>query len=111
MDCIFCKIIDGEIPSKKVYEDENVLCIYDIMPQAPIHVLLMPKKHVSNLLEVDDDDMMNNLLNAIKHITKKLKIDDSGFRTVINTGDDAAQSVKHLHFHILGRKKLGDNMV
>lgn len=110
MDCIFCKIIDGEIPSKKVYEDENVLCIHDITPQAPIHVLLMPKKHISNLLELNDD-MMKNLLNAIKRITKELEIDESGFRTVINTGDDAAQSVKHLHLHILGKKKLGENIV
>jgi len=109
MDCIFCKIIAGEIPCTKVYEDEKVICFGDINPKAPIHVLVVPKKHVPNLLEVDEIDMLNDINFATKQITKDLNIAESGFRTVINTGHDGGQSVDHLHFHILAGKEFGEN--
>lgn len=109
MDCIFCKIIAGEIPCTKVYEDDQVLCFKDINPKAPIHVLVVPKKHVANLLEVDDNNILNDINTAIKKVTKELGIAESGFRTVINTGHDGGQTVDHLHFHILAGKVFGED--
>ncbi|MBN2878129.1 MAG: histidine triad nucleotide-binding protein [Clostridia bacterium] len=111
MDCIFCKIIAGEIPCDKVYEDEKVLCFNDIAPKAPIHVLAVPKKHTANLLEVGDDkEMLNDINYAIKKVAEKMNIAENGFKTVINTGTDGGQSVNHLHFHILGGKKFGEDL-
>jgi len=110
MNCIFCKIVAGEIPCDKVYEDDKVVCFNDIAPQAPIHVLVVPKKHVANILELSDDkDMLNDISNGIKNVAKELGIDQSGFRTVINTGKDGGQTVDHLHFHILAGKVFGEN--
>ena len=99
-DCLFCKIAEGEIPSNKVYEDEQIVCFHDIEPQAPVHVLIVPKKHIKSLDELTSDDA-----DLISHIMLKLGL-EGGYRTVINTGDDAFQTVKHLHFHILGKRKL-----
>jgi len=111
MDCIFCKIIAGEIPCDKVYEDDKVICFNDIAPKAPIHVLAVPKKHVANLLEaVDDKAILNDINYAIKQVAEKMKIAENGFKTVINTGVDGGQSVNHLHFHILGGKKFGEDL-
>ena len=109
MSCIFCKIVSGEIPSSKVYEDEKVICFNDISPKAPIHVLVVPKKHFNNLLEVDNDETLNDMNYAIKKVAEKLNISDSGFRTIINTGKDGGQTVEHLHFHILAGKIFGEN--
>ena len=110
MNCIFCKIVAGEIPCDKVYEDDKVICFNDIAPQAPIHVLVVPKKHVANILDLSDDkDMLNDISNGIKNVAKELGIDQSGFRTVINTGKDGGQTVDHLHFHILAGKVFGEN--
>lgn len=109
MDCIFCKIAAGEIPCEKVYEDEKVICFKDINPKAPIHVLVVPKKHIANLLEVNDKDMLNDINYAIKQIAKELEVSESGFRTVINTGHDGGQTVDHLHFHILAGKTFGES--
>ncbi len=109
-DCIFCKIIKGEIPSTKVYEDDMVLAFEDISKMAPTHTLVVPKKHISNVLELEDAELMSALFNAIRKVAKIKGVDESGFRLVSNTGDDACQSVKHLHFHILGGKKLTDKM-
>jgi len=110
VNCIFCKIVAGEIPCDKVYEDDKVVCFNDIAPQAPIHVLVVPKKHVANILELSDDkDMLNDISNGIKNVAKELGIDQSGFRTVINTGKDGGQTVDHLHFHILAGKVFGEN--
>jgi len=111
MDCIFCKIIAGEIPCDKVYEDDKVFCFNDIAPKAPIHVLAVPKKHVANLLEaVDDKAILNDINFAIKQVAEKMNIAENGFKTVINTGVDGGQSVNHLHFHILGGKKFGEDL-
>ena len=109
MDCIFCKIAAGEIPCTKVYEDEKIICFKDINPKAPIHVLVVPKKHAANLLEVNDKDILNDINYAIKQIAKELKVSESGFRTVINTGHDGGQTVDHLHFHILAGKTFGES--
>ena len=110
MDCIFCKIAAGEIPCTKVYEDEKIICFKDINPKAPIHVLAVPKKHVANLLEVDDNDILNDINTAIKQVAKELKVANGGFRTVINTGYDGGQSVDHLHFHILAGKVFSEDI-
>lgn len=109
MDCIFCKIIAGEIPSQKVYEDERVLAFRDINPQAPVHVLIVPKKHLKNVLECDDETAAA-VLRAIREIARSEGVSVSGFRVVTNCGRDGAQSVEHLHFHLLGGDKLSERM-
>ena len=105
-DCVFCKIIKGEIPSEKVYEDENVLAFKDINPVAPVHVLVIPKEHVENVLEVKDEKMISDIFKAINKIANTLGLEKNGFRVVTNCGKDAGQEVMHLHFHILAGKKM-----
>ena len=109
-NCIFCKIINKEIPSTIVYEDENVLAFKDINPQAPIHIIVVPKKHVSSVLEIEED-MPQCIFSAINKIAKELNIDKSGFRVITNCGKDAGQTVNHLHFHILAGTILGEKIV
>ncbi len=110
-DCIFCKIVDGSIPSKKVYEDEKILAFYDLEPQAPVHVLVIPKQHICCANEINDtnSEVIGYLFSRIPEITKKLDL-KNGYRIVNNCGDDGCQSVKHMHFHILGGKKLNAQM-
>ena len=103
-DCIFCKIANHEIPTTPVYEDENVIAFNDLNPQAPVHILVIPKKHTASLIDVQDSDMMNYLFEAVRNIVKQEKITD--FRTVINTGSEAGQTVFHLHIHILAGRPL-----
>ena len=112
-DCLFCKIIKGEIPSTKVYEDEFVYAFKDINPEAPVHILVIPKKHISNLLEVNSDDgiLISKVYEVINKIAKEKKIDKDGFRVIVNCGKDAGQEVMHLHFHMLAGKKMGDKIV
>jgi histidine triad (HIT) family protein len=105
-NCIFCKIIKGEIPSTKVYEDENTLAFKDIEPIAPVHILVVPKKHINSLMELEDVETTSAILKSIKAVAKQEKLDEKGFRVITNIGEDAGQAVKHLHFHILGGKKL-----
>ena len=105
-DCIFCKIIKGEIPSKKVYEDEEMIVIHDVAPGAPCHVLLLPKKHMQNIVTADME-IVKHVMSKVGEIAKIMGVDESGFRVVINTGVDGGQSVEHLHFHLLGGKTLG----
>ena len=109
MDCLFCKIIAGEIPSTKVYEDEYVYAFRDIDPQAPVHVLVVPKKHMASVLECDAETA-GHLVNAIGIIARQEGVDQTGFRAITNCGEDGCQSVKHLHIHILGGKKLVSQM-
>lgn len=97
--CIFCKIANKEIPSNFLYEDDFTVAFNDLSPQAPIHVLVIPKKHFASLNELDDEKTMSALLNAVKNVTKKLGLTE--YRTVINTGESAGQTVFHLHIHIL----------
>ncbi len=110
-DCIFCKIVDGSIPSKKAYEDDKILAFYDLEPQAPVHVLVIPKQHISCANDIDDTncDVIAHIFTKIPEITKSLGL-DNGYRIVNNCGDDGCQSVKHMHFHILGGKKLNGQM-
>ena len=103
-NCIFCKIANKEIPSNLVYEDDYTVAFNDLNPQAPVHVLVIPKQHYSSLNELDDTNVMSALLNAVKEVTKKLKITD--YRTVINTGKGAGQEVFHIHLHILAGRPL-----
>lgn len=102
MSCIFCKIVEGQIPSKKVYEDDHVLAIEDVAPCAPVHILVMPKKHLATILEVNDPVLSHKLISACQHVAQTLKIDQSGFRIVTNTGSDGGQTVSHLHIHLVG---------
>lgn len=107
-DCIFCKIVEGNIPCDKVYEDEYVLSFKDINPEAPVHVLIIPKKHIANLNELKEEDMhiISHIYNAVKVIAKKLEVDQSGYRIVTNCGEHGGQTVGHIHFHLLGGRSL-----
>lgn len=111
MDCLFCKIIAGEIPSAKVYENEKVYAFRDINPMAPVHVLVVPKKHIASADEVNAENSADvaAIFEAIPEIAKAEGL-KNGYRVITNCGEDACQSVKHLHFHILGGKKLPDQM-
>ena len=111
--CVFCKIINGEIPSEKVYEDDKVLAFKDINPAAPIHVLVIPKEHVQNVLEInlENKEMISDIFLAINKIAKQLGIEDDGFRIINNCGKDAGQEVMHLHFHLLAGGKMGPKII
>jgi histidine triad (HIT) family protein len=111
MDCIFCAIAKGEIPSKVAYEDENVFAFYDIAPQAPVHILVIPKMHISSVDALDDStsDIIARVMLAIPKVAKAAGL-TNGYRVISNVGEDGCQSVKHLHFHILGGKKLPETM-
>ena len=110
-NCLFCKIMKGEIPSDKVFENDQVYAFRDINPQTPTHVLVIPKKHVSSLAEADrmNDSDLAECLRAIRLIAAQEKL-TGGFRVVSNCGPDACQSVPHLHFHILGGTQMQDHM-
>lgn len=110
-NCLFCKIMKGEIPSAKVYENDYVYAFRDINPQAPVHVLVIPKKHMSSLNDTDsaDDRELAECLRAIRVIAGQEKL-GNGYRVVSNCGPDACQSVQHLHFHILGGTQMSEKM-
>ena len=103
-DCIFCKIANKEIPSSLVYEDEYTVAFNDLSPQAPTHILVIPKKHFASLNELDEEKIMSALFVAVKNVVKKLNIKE--YRTVINTGESAGQTVFHIHLHILAGRPL-----
>lgn len=111
MDCIFCMIIDGKIPSSKVYEDDKILAFNDINPQAPVHVIVIPKKHVASLDEINEGncDLVADIFAKIPEIAKRAGI-TNGYRVISNCGADACQSVKHLHFHVVGGAQLAEKM-
>ena len=111
MDCIFCKIIAGEIPCAKVYEDESVYAFRDIQPQAPVHVLVVPKQHIASADEINAENaaLVAKIFEAIPKIAKAEGL-ANGYRVITNCGEDGCQSVKHLHFHVLGGKKLSERM-
>jgi histidine triad (HIT) family protein len=106
-ECVFCKIISGTIPSEKVYEDDRVLAFYDINPAAPVHVLVIPKEHVTSLAEVNDGqlELIGYVHGIIRNVAKDLGL-HNGYRVVNNCGRDGGQAVGHLHFHLLGGKKM-----
>lgn len=103
MDCLFCKIIAGDIPSKKAYEDEQVYAFYDIDPQAPVHILIIPKAHIASAAQItaENSAVVAHIFEVAAKLSQELGLKD-GFRVVTNCGDSAGQSVKHLHFHLLG---------
>lgn len=107
-DCLFCKIISGEIPSSKVYEDEYVYAFNDISPEAPVHVLIVPKEHIASCNDINEKnaDIIGKVFLAAKEIAAEKGIAENGYRVVNNCGDDGGQSVKHLHFHLLGGRSL-----
>jgi histidine triad (HIT) family protein len=107
-DCLFCKIIAGEIPSKKIYEDDECFAFYDIAPQAPVHFLLVPKRHIRNIMELQQDDsaLAGRLLYKAQELAAKLGCAEKGARFVINCKSDGGQTVDHLHVHILGGRPL-----
>lgn len=109
-NCIFCKIVKGEIPATKVYEDENVYAFKDINPAAPIHVLVIPKEHTTNILDTKPETIAK-IFEAINKIAKQLGIDKDGFRVISNCGKDAGQEVMHIHFHILAGGVLGPKII
>lgn len=108
MDCVFCKIVDGEIPSKIIYEDEELIAFDDLDPQAPIHFLVIPKKHIQSLETLDESDsnLIGKIFLAIRKIAREKGIADSGYRVVNNIGENGGQTVPHIHFHVLGDRSL-----
>ncbi|HSQ33807.1 MAG TPA: histidine triad nucleotide-binding protein [Peptostreptococcaceae bacterium] len=107
-NCIFCKIINGESPSTKVYEDDKVIAFNDINPVAPVHILVIPKKHYESILDIQDEEMdiISHVHKIIKSLAQQKGFDKTGFRIINNCGEDGCQEVKHIHFHILAGKKL-----
>lgn len=106
-DCLFCKIIKGEIPSEKVFEDDKVYAFKDIEPIAPYHVLIVPKKHYDSVLDIEEnDDIVNHIISVCNRLAVTEGFDKKGFRIINNCGEDGGQSVHHLHFHLLAGKKL-----
>lgn len=108
-NCIFCEIISGTLPAKVVYEDEYTLAFEDISPVAPVHVLVVPKKHIGSLLELNTKDsfICSKLFEAVQKVAALAGTDKNGFRTIINTGKSAGQTVEHLHIHVIGGRELG----
>ena len=111
MSCLFCRIIAGEIPSKKVYEDDYVYAFYDIAPMAPVHVLLIPKQHMdsADAVSAENSVYVAKIFEAIPKVAAELGL-ENGYRVITNCGEDGCQSVKHLHFHLLGGKKLPETL-
>jgi len=105
-DCIFCKIIEKKIPSKMVYEDDKVFAFDDINPQAPVHILIIPKQHVDDVTEVKDFNMVGYIYSIANMLAEQKGIANSGYRVVLNMGPDAGMAVHHLHFHLLGGRAL-----
>ncbi len=110
MDCIFCKIIEGSVPSTKVYEDENFVVIKDINPQAPVHLLVIPKRHYSTLLECNDSAVLAGLMDVAKRVAVDEGFSERGFRLVVNTNQEGGQTVFHLHMHVLAGRALAGKM-
>lgn len=112
-NCLFCKIIKGDIPSNKVYEDEEILAFYDINPATPIHILIIPKKHIKSLAEIKEEDtlLLGKIHQVINKIAEEKGFKEKGYRVIINCGEDGGQEVGHLHFHILAGTKLGEKIV
>lgn len=112
MSCIFCKIANKEIPSQIVFENENVMAFKDLSPQAPVHILVIPKKHISSMNEIDTvkSKYVAEVFEAISKIVEQEGIKETGYRVISNCGNDGCQSVEHLHFHILGGKKLSETL-
>lgn len=110
MNCVFCQIVSGEIASEILYRDEEVVAFRDIEPRAPTHILIVPKKHVSTLAEVEDEALIGRMVKVAKELAKQEGISERGYRLVINCGRDGGQIIPHLHMHLLGGRHLSANM-
>lgn len=115
-DCIFCKIVKGEIDSEFVYENEDVVCFNDISPAAPLHILIVPKKHYADILDLESDsengaEVLQAVFSAVGKVAEKTGISKKGFRIINNCGEYGGQTVNHVHFHLLGGKKLNAKLV
>ncbi len=112
-DCLFCKIIKGEIPCQKVYEDDEILAFHDINPAAPIHILVIPKKHIDCVAHIskEDESLVGKIYGVINKIAKQQGFKEEGFRVIVNSGENGGQEVMHLHFHVLAGRKLGEKIV
>lgn len=108
-NCLFCKMVRGEIPIREVYQDESVLAFHDIGPQAPTHILVIPKRHIASLADsrADDEVLLGRVLGAVRDIAAGLGLAEDGYRCVLNTGANAGQSVLHIHAHLLAGRELG----
>ncbi|MDR1216711.1 MAG: histidine triad nucleotide-binding protein [Treponema sp.] len=108
-DCIFCKIAEGGIPSKKIYEDDEMTAFYDAFPQAPVHFLVIPRKHIRNIMEIDAENspLLGRLLVKAQELSKELGCEEKGARFVVNCKEHGGQTVDHLHIHVLGGRPLG----
>lgn len=109
MACLFCEIVAGRVPAKVAYQDDEVVAFHDVRPQAPTHVLLIPKRHITSLLEMtaDDDRVVGSLVRHARDLAKDLGFAERGFRLVFNCGDEAGYSVYHVHLHLVGGRRLG----
>lgn len=109
MACLFCEIVAGRIPSRKAFEDDDLLAFHDINPQAPVHVLVVPKRHVTSLTDLGpgDDALVGSMVRRAKEIARELGLAERGFRLALNCGEDAGYSVFHIHLHLLGGRRLG----
>ena len=112
-DCIFCKIIKREIPADIVYEDEEIIAFKDINPAAPVHILVIPKKHIPSLVELQKEDelLIGKIYTVINKVAEAHGVKEKGYRVIVNCGEDGGQEVGHLHFHLLAGKKLGEKIV
>lgn len=112
-NCLFCKIANKEIPSSVVYEDDKILAFNDINPVAPVHILVIPKKHIAgaDAIETDDAEILGYIWTKIREIAEKAGVAEKGFRVINNCGEDGGQTVRHLHFHIIGGVKLTEKMI
>lgn len=112
-DCIFCKIIKKEIPSTILYEDDEIIAFKDINPAAPIHILVIPKKHIPSLVELEKEDelLIGRIYTVINKLAEMQGVKEKGYRVIVNCGKDAGQEVEHLHFHLLAGAKFGDKIV
>ncbi len=112
MDCIFCKIVSGEIPTNTLYQDKEIVVFRDINPLAPTHLLIIPKKHIPSLVQVSEAEasLIGNMVNIANQLAKREGISESGYRLVINCGEQGGQVVPHLHMHLLGGRKLSGSL-
>ena len=109
MSCLFCQIVEKKVPAKVVYEDDQVLAFHDIRPQAPVHVLVIPKRHITSLMDMaaGDDALVGGMVRRARELARELGLGERGFRLVFNTGEDAGYSVFHIHLHLVGCRALG----
>lgn len=111
--CIFCKIVEGSIPSKKVFENEDIIAFEDIHPAAPVHVLVVPKLHIESLEALNDGNIavVTKIHRAIQEVTGRMKINSDGYRVIVNCGENGGQTVPHLHYHVLGGMKFTEKII